>query len=70
MDYTKRLTFYVSGYNQIAIIFPYLVAAPRYLAGEISLSVLTQTSGAFAQVEAPCPGSSTITMHSRAGGRR
>jgi vitamin B12/bleomycin/antimicrobial peptide transport system ATP-binding/permease protein len=51
MDYTKRLTFYVSGYSQIAIIFPYLVAAPRYLAGEISLGVLTQTSGAFAQVE-------------------
>jgi vitamin B12/bleomycin/antimicrobial peptide transport system ATP-binding/permease protein len=51
MEYTKRLTFYVSGYSQIAIIFPYLVAAPRYLAGEISLGVLTQTSGAFAQVE-------------------
>jgi vitamin B12/bleomycin/antimicrobial peptide transport system ATP-binding/permease protein len=51
MDYTKRLTFYVSGYSQIAIIFPYLVTAPRYLAGEISLGVLTQTSGAFAQVE-------------------
>jgi vitamin B12/bleomycin/antimicrobial peptide transport system ATP-binding/permease protein len=51
MDYTKRLTFYVSGYSQIAIIFPYLVAAPRYLAGEISLGVLTQTSGAFGQVE-------------------
>lgn len=51
MQYTKRLTFYVSGYSQIAIIFPYLVAAPRYLAGEISLGVLTQTSGAFGQVE-------------------
>ena len=51
MDYTRRLTFYVSGYSQIAIIFPYLVAAPRYLAGEISLGVLTQTSGAFGQVE-------------------
>ncbi len=51
MDYTKRLTFYVSGYSQIAIIFPYLVAAPRYLAGEISLGVLTQTAGAFGQVE-------------------
>jgi putative ATP-binding cassette transporter len=51
MDYTKRLTFYVSGYSQIAIIFPYLVASPRYLAGEISLGVLTQTSGAFGQVE-------------------
>ena len=51
MEYMKRLTFYVSGYSQIAIIFPYLVTAPRYLAGEISLGVLTQTSGAFGQVE-------------------
>jgi len=51
MDYTKRLTFFTSGYGQLAIIFPYLVTAPRYLSGEISLGVLTQTSGAFAQVE-------------------
>ncbi|HBD39449.1 MAG TPA: ABC transporter ATP-binding protein, partial [Cupriavidus sp.] len=30
MRYTRRLTFVNSGYGQFAIIFPLLVAAPRY----------------------------------------
>jgi putative ATP-binding cassette transporter len=51
MQYTKRLTFLTVGYSQIANIFPVLVAAPRYFSGEITLGVLTQTAGAFGQVE-------------------
>jgi putative ATP-binding cassette transporter len=51
MRFTKRLTFLVTGYDQIAIIFPLLVAAPRYFAGAISLGVLTQLAQAFGQVQ-------------------
>lgn len=51
MRYTKHLTSFTVGYSQIAIIFPILVAAPRYFAGAISLGGLMQTNQAFAQVE-------------------
>jgi len=51
MRFTKNLTFLTVGYNQIADIFPILVAAPRYFAGAISLGVLTQISNAFGQVQ-------------------
>ncbi len=48
----KLLTFFSSGYNQIAVIFPYLVAAPRYFAGAITLGGMMQTAQAFGQVRA------------------
>jgi putative ATP-binding cassette transporter len=51
MGYTKRLTFFTVGYAQIAVIFPFLVASPRYFAGEITLGVLIQISNAFGQVQ-------------------
>jgi vitamin B12/bleomycin/antimicrobial peptide transport system ATP-binding/permease protein len=51
MRYTKRLTFLTVGYAQLAVIFPIIVAAPRYFSGAISLGVLVQISNAFAQVE-------------------
>lgn len=51
MDYTKRLTFFTVGYAQIAIIFPILVAAPRYFSGAISLGVLIQIANAFGRVQ-------------------
>jgi putative ATP-binding cassette transporter len=51
MRYTKNLTFLVSGYEQVAVIFPFLVAAPRYFAGAITLGVLIQISDAFGQVQ-------------------
>ena len=47
----KRLTWFSSGYGQIAIIFPYVVAAPRYFAGAIQLGGLMQTASAFNQVQ-------------------
>lgn len=47
----KRLTWLSVFYNQVASIFPIVVQAPRYFSGEISLGVLTQTAGAFAQVQ-------------------
>jgi putative ATP-binding cassette transporter len=51
MRYTKNLTFFTTGYDQLAGIFPLLVAAPRYFAGEITLGVLTQIGDAFGQVQ-------------------
>ena len=44
-----------------AVIFPFLVAAPRYFSGAIQLGGLMQTVSAFGHVSRPCPGSSTPT---------
>lgn len=46
-----QLVFYQAGYNQLAIIFPYLVTAPRFFAGAITLGVMMQTASAFGQVQ-------------------
>ena len=51
MKRTKRLNWYTSGYNQLAMIFPYLVAAPRYFAKQITFGALQQTADAFGQVQ-------------------
>jgi putative ATP-binding cassette transporter len=48
---TKRLTFLTVGYAQLAVIFPFLVASPRYFAGVITLGSLMQISTAFGQVQ-------------------
>jgi vitamin B12/bleomycin/antimicrobial peptide transport system ATP-binding/permease protein len=51
MRQRKRLTAFTSGYAQAAIIFPFVVAAPRYFRGEIPLGGLVQTASAFGQVQ-------------------
>ncbi len=51
MKLNKRLTWLTVFYNQVANVFPIVVQAPRYFAGEIPLGVLTQTAGAFGQVQ-------------------
>ena len=51
MNQTKRLTWLTAFYGQAAVIFPFLVAAPRYFTGEIQLGVVMQTSSAFGQVQ-------------------
>jgi ABC-type uncharacterized transport system fused permease/ATPase subunit len=38
-------------FNQAAIVFPFIVGAPRYFAGAISLGQLIQISNAFGQVQ-------------------
>ncbi len=47
----KRLTWFTAGYAQAAVIFPILVAAPRYFRGEMPLGGLMQTAQAFGQVQ-------------------
>ena len=52
MKRQKQLTWFTSTYGQLAVIFPLLVAAPRYFAGAIQLGGLVQTALAFGQVQA------------------
>jgi putative ATP-binding cassette transporter len=51
MQRQKKLTWFTSGYGQVAIIFPVLVVSPRYFSGAIQLGGLMQTSSAFGQVQ-------------------
>jgi putative ATP-binding cassette transporter len=46
-----QLAFYQFSYGQLAIIFPYVVTAPRFFAGAITFGVMTQTASAFGQVQ-------------------
>jgi putative ATP-binding cassette transporter len=50
MKRQKKLTWFSNGYNQLATVFPFVVAAPRYFAKEIQLGGLMQISSAFGQV--------------------
>lgn len=51
MKRQKKLTWFRAGYSQIAVIFPFIVAAPRYFAGQTKLGDLMQTASAFGQVQ-------------------
>jgi putative ATP-binding cassette transporter len=51
MHRTKRLTFLTAGYNQVAIIFPFLVVSPVYFFGAMTLGGLMQVASAFGQVQ-------------------
>jgi len=50
MKRQKQLTWFISGYGQLAVIFPFLVAAPRFFSGAIALGGLMQTTSAFGYV--------------------
>ncbi|HVY14082.1 MAG TPA: ABC transporter ATP-binding protein/permease [Rhodopila sp.] len=51
MNRTKLLNTLTNGYAQVAVIFPVVVAAPRYFAGSMQLGGLMQTVGAFGSVQ-------------------
>lgn len=51
MRRTKIINWFSSGYGQVAIIFPFLVAAPSYFAKQIQLGLVMQISSAFQQVQ-------------------
>ncbi len=50
MKRQKTLSWFTSGYGQIAVIFPYVVVAPRFFSGQIMLGALMQTAEAFDRV--------------------
>ena len=47
----KKLGFFTFGYNQAAVIFPFIVGAPSYFAKVIQLGGLIQISSAFGRVQ-------------------
>ncbi len=47
----KKLRTFTVGFDQAAVLFPYLAAAPRYFAKEITFGALTQTANAFGRVQ-------------------
>ena len=47
----KRLIWFSSFFGQAAVIFPFLVAAPRFFSGAIQLGDLMQISSAFGRVQ-------------------
>ena len=47
----KKLTWFTQGYAQLAVVFPFIVAAPRYFDKVIQLGGLMQISSAFGQVQ-------------------
>ena len=47
----KRLIWFTSGYGQAAVVFPFIVAAPRFFSGAIQLGELIQISSAFGRVQ-------------------
>lgn len=51
MAVTMRLTFFTSGFDQIALVFPLAVTAPAYFAGRMQLGGIFQISNAFVQVQ-------------------
>ena len=47
----KQLTWFTAGYGQLALIFPFVVSAPRYFGGSLHLGGLMQTVSAFGEVQ-------------------
>ena len=47
----KRLIWFTNGFGQAAVVFPFIVAAPRFFSGAIQLGELMQISSAFGRVQ-------------------
>src|SRR5258708_12916515 len=47
----RMLGFYSNGYGQAAVIFPYLLMAPRYFGERLALGVIQQVADAFIQLQ-------------------
>ena len=47
----KRLTTFTVAFDQAAVLFPYIAAAPRFFAKEITFGALQQTANAFGRVQ-------------------
>jgi putative ATP-binding cassette transporter len=47
----KNLVWFTSFYGQAAVVFPFVVAAPRFFSGAIQLGALMQIASAFGRVQ-------------------
>ena len=50
IQWNRKLGFFTTGYNYLALIVPTVIVAPLFLEGKIEFGVVTQAAGAFAQV--------------------
>jgi putative ATP-binding cassette transporter len=50
----KRLTWFTVGFGQAAVVFPFIVAAPRFFSGAIQLGELMQIASAWVGASARC----------------
>jgi putative ATP-binding cassette transporter len=50
IGWNRNLTFFLNGYNYIALIVPSLIVGPMYIRGQVEFGVVTQAESAFAIV--------------------
>lgn len=50
MKKRKQLAWFTFSIDQLAVVFPYVVVAPRFFSGAIALGTMVQTATAFGQV--------------------
>ena len=48
---TLKLVTFTASYFQASVVFPYIIVAPYFFLGKITLGQMTQTAGAFSRVE-------------------
>ncbi len=46
-----KLTSFTLSYNQLSVVLPYIILAPYYFAGTITLGIMMQVAGAFDRVQ-------------------
>ena len=46
-----KLTTFTLSYNQVSVVLPFIILAPYYFAGTITLGIMMQVSGAFDRVQ-------------------
>lgn len=46
-----KLTTFTLSYNQLSVVMPYVILAPYYFAGTITLGIMMQVAGAFDRVQ-------------------
>jgi putative ATP-binding cassette transporter len=51
MSRQKQLTFFSAGFDQAAVVFPYIMIGPAYFAGKVQLGAVMQTASAFGSVQ-------------------
>ncbi|MBX3553605.1 MAG: ABC transporter ATP-binding protein/permease [Pseudolabrys sp.] len=51
MSRQKQLTFFGAGFDQAAVVFPYIMVSPAYFAGVVQLGTVMQTASAFGYVQ-------------------
>lgn len=50
IGWTRNLGFFTNSYNYAALVLPVMVVAPLFMAGKVEFGVISQATGAFAQV--------------------